>query len=467
MVWPRIADRGLNAWVPDTRETAQGDSTMADGRRCSRRRFVKRSALLACAGLAAPYVIPCGVLAGAGVPGANDRVGIGMIGCGRRAHQLLGDLRSVTGAKEVARIVAVSDIWPKKWEEWIAAYEKDMPVKQGKYGMHLDYRHLLDRADVDAVVVATGDHWHALPAIHACQAGKDVYGEKPLTLTVREGRAMVQAVRKYRRVFQTGSQQRSYLRNRQACELVRNGRLGPIREVICTNYESSRPAGEFKLREESSPLGMDWDRWCGQTPLVPFSMNRYLTYEKPGWQGLREYSGGLLTNWGAHGLDMVQWALGTDQTGPVEIEPHGNQYNSKITFRYESGILLKLAADGSVLGGGHFIGSKGEMFMTRGKFHTVPSQIAKEQLTDRDVHLHQSDDHMRNWLQCIKSRELCAADVEIGHRTATICHLGGIARRLGRKLRWDPDKEVFPGDEEANALLDRPKRKPYELPDPV
>lgn len=440
---------------------------MTASERSTRREFLKSGTVAIGTGVAASYVIPSGVLAGEQKPGANDRIGIGMIGCGRRTHQLLGELRRVTGKGGGARIVAVSDIWPKKSHAWIAAYEKGMPEKDGKYGVHLDYRELLDRGDVDAVVITTCDHWHALPAVHACQAGKDVYSEKPLALTIREGRAMVDAVRKYKRVFQTGTQQRSYLRNRQGCELVRNGRLGRIKEVICTNYESSKPAAEYKLRKEPVPKGMHWDRWCGQTARVPFSMNRYLTYENPGWQRIREHSGGLLTNWGAHGLDMVQWALGTDDTGPVEVEPHGNQFNSKLTFRYAGGILLKLATDSSVLGGGHFIGTEGEMFMTRGKFNTVPIAISKEQLTDKDTRLYKSDNHMQNWLDCIKSRKRCAADVEIGHRTASICHLGGIARQLGRKLRWDPEREVFIGDDEANALLDRPKRKSFQLPDPV
>lgn len=440
---------------------------MATSKRLNRRSFLKRNAALVAAGTTTPGVIPSGVLAAQDKLGANDRIGIGVIGCGRRAHQLLSEVRRVTGSGGDARIVAVSDIWPKKSREWIAAYEKDMPEKGARYGVYLDYRDLLERKDIDGVIIATCDHWHALPAIHACQAGKDVYGEKPLTLTIREGRVMVDAVRKYKRVFQTGTQQRSYLRNRQGCELVRNGRLGKIKEVLCTNYESSKPASEYELRQEPVPEGMDWERWCGQTAEVPFSMNRYLTYENPGWQRIREHSGGLLTNWGAHGLDMVQWALGTDDTGPVEIEPLGNQFNSKVTYRYANGTLLKLATDHSVLGGGHFVGTEGEMFMTRGKFNTVPIAISKEEITDSDIRLYKSDNHMQNWLDCIKSRERCAADVEIGHRTATICHLGGIARRLGRKLRWDPKREVFPDDDEANALVDRPKRKPYELPDPV
>jgi len=439
--------------------------------RSSRRRFLKQTAALA-GGAAAPYLVPSGVLGAQGEAGANDRIGIAFIGTGRRANQMLGDLKNLPSLPGEVQLVAVSDVWPKKCHEYLKSYEEQvLGPKGGKtgadYAVHQDYRKLLEQKDVDAVIVTTVDHWHALPAIHACQAGKDVYGEKPLTLTIAEGRAMVNAVRKYRRVFQTGTQQRSYLRNRQGCELVRNGRLGQIKEVICTNYESSKPCSAYELPTEPVPEGLDWDMWAGQTQPRPFSMHVYLTYNDPGWQRLREYSGGLMTNWGAHGLDMVQWALGTDNTGPVEIEPHGNEFNSKVTFRYANGVTVKLETDGRVLGGGHFIGEKGELIMTRGKFNTIPISISQEPLAESDLRLYKSDNHLQNFIDCIKSRERCVADVEIGHRTATICHLGGIARRLGRKLRWDPEQESFPGDDEANTYLDRSKRAPYQLPDPV
>ena len=440
--------------------------------RLSRRRFLIRSAGLAAAGLGAPHLLPSGVLAAPGRPGPNDRIGIAFIGTGRRANQILGDLKSLPSLPGEVQLVALSDVWPKKCHEYIKSYEeKVLGPKGGKtgadYAVHQDYRKLLEQNDVDAVIVTTVDHWHALPAIHACQAGKDVYGEKPLTLTIAEGRAMVEAVRKHGRVFQTGTQQRSYLRNRQGCELVRNGRLGKIKEVICTNYESSKPCSAYELPTEPVPEGLDWDTWCGQTQPRPFSMHVYLTYNDPGWQRLREYSGGLMTNWGAHGLDMVQWALGTDETGPVEITPHGKEFNCQVSFRYAGGVVVKLQTDDRVLGGGHFIGEKGELVMTRGKFNTIPISISQEPLTDSDVRLHKSDNHLQNFIDCIKSRKKCVADVEIGHRTATVCHLSGIARRLGRPLRWDPEKEVFPGDDEANTYLDRPKRAPYQLPDPV
>ncbi len=427
----------------------------------NRRRFLSSAA--AAGALAVPCLVPRRAW------GANEQIGLGMIGAGRRTHQILGEVCRVSKPDGPARVIAVSDVWPKKSAEWLAAYRNKMPADapQADIPTMIDYRELLERGDVDAVIVTTCDHWHALAAIHACQAGKDVYGEKPLSLTIAEGRAMVRAVRKYKRVFQTGAQQRSYLRNRQACELVRNGRLGRITEVHCVNYGSSKPAAEYDLKTEPVPDGMDWERWCGQTEVVPFSFNRYLTYEKPGWQWIREYSGGLMTNWGAHGLDMVQWALGTDDTGPVEITPKGNQPNSVVSFRYANGVVVTLDSKARVLGGGHFVGTKGEMFMNRGKFNTVPIAISKEEIGEGDLRLYHSDNHMNNWLDCIRSRQKPASDVEIGHRSASLCHLCGIARWLGRPLKWDPEKEVFPGDDEANGYLDRPKRKAYELPDPV
>lgn len=437
--------------------------------RFTRRRLLRTTAATLTGGLALPALIPRHVLGAPGQPGANARIGLGIIGTGRRTHQMLAEVARVTGATGDARVVAVSDIWPRKSTEWLAAYQPLLPepLQRADIAAMIDYRQMLERGDIDAVIVATCDHWHALPAIHACQAGKDVYGEKPLALTIAEGRAMVRAVRKYQRVFQTGAQQRSYARNREGCELIRNGKLGRITEVRCVNYESAKPASAYNLVTEPVPDAMDWERWCGQTELVPFSYNRYLTYEKPGWQWIREHSGGYLTNWGAHGLDMVQWALGTDNTGPVEILPEGHQPDSQVSFRYANDVIVRLNSDSDVLGGGHFIGTDGEMFMNRGKFHTVPIAISQEEIGKGAVRLYRSDDHLQNWIDCVRSRDLPVSDVETGHRSATLCHLCGIARWLGRPLQWDPDKEIFPGDDEANSYLDRPKRAPYQLPESV
>ena len=439
---------------------------MSGPTRVTRRRFLKRSLTAASAVAAAPYLVPSGVLAAAGRPGANDRIGVGYIGVGRRARQLMS-------LPPEGQIVAAADVYLKRAEE-IAQKYNGKPFQ--------DYRKMLESKDVDAIVLATPDHWRALTCIHACQAGKDIYAEKPMTLTIREGRLMVRAVRKYKRVFQTGSQQRSNPVNRLGCELVRNGRIGKVHTVIGSNYPSP---WEGKLPGQPVPKGLDWDMWCGPTEPVPYHKDLYTPRAQPGWISFRPYSGGEVTGWGAHGLDQVQWALGMDETGPVEIWTEGDKFDPplytkpesrgrgdkvcktpSVFYRYASGIVLKLGDEGPG-GGAVFLGEKGKITIDRGKLKSDPVEIAEEPIRDSDVRLYKSDNHMQNWFDCMKSREKPVADVEIGHRSTTICHLANIARWLGRKAAWDPAKEIFPGDDEANAYLDRTRRKPYELPDSV
>ncbi len=449
---------------------------MTNPRRFSRRRFLGTCAGVAAGGVAAPYIIPADVLAAPNRAGANDRIGIGWVGTGRRSHQMINDLKGARSLPGECRVVAVSDVWPKKCHDYLKSYEENVLGPKGgktgaKYGIYQDYRKMLDSNDIDAVVLTTPEHSRALPCILACQAGKDVYAEKPLCLTIHEGRAMVEAVRKYKRVCQVGTQQRSMFRNREASELVRNGRLGKLQEVLCHNWAGARPYTDFDLPVEPMPEGMDWEHWCGQTEPVPFSMHVYLTYNSPGWHNIRRYSGGSTANSGSHSLDVVQWALGTEDTGPVKVEPHGNQYNSEVTFRYASGVLLRLTNEVNskdVSGfGAIFVGERGRLVMHRGRFNTIPIAISKEPLKEGDLRLYKSDHHFQNWIDCMKSRQKPVADVEIGHRACTICHLANIARWVGHKLKWDPGKEVFPDDDQANAYLSRPQRQGYQLPDPV
>lgn len=453
----------------------------------SRRRFLERTAATAAVSFSVPYIVPAHVLAGPGRVGANDRIGIGWVGTGRRAHQMIADLKGTTSLPGECRVVAVSDVWPKKCHEYLASYEKNVLGPKGgktgaKYGIFQDYREMLESSDVDAVVLSTPEHSRALPCIHACQADKDVYAEKPLCLTIREGRAMVEAVRKYERVCQVGTQQRSYARNREATEYVRNGRIGKVHTVICQNWLSARPYTDYKLPAEPVPEGLDWDKWCGQTEPVPFNMNIYLTYNEPGWHNIRRYSDGWLSNAGSHALDMVQWALDADNTGPVEVWAEGKSFDSQVTFRYANGVLVKLEhscagpgippwkskeepVDQASQFGAIFVGDEGTLIEHRGRWNTKPIAISKEPIHQTDVRLYKSDHHFQNWIDCLKSRQKPAADVEIGHRTCTLTHLAGIARRLGRRLRWDPTKETFPGDAAANSFLERPQRAPYQLPD--
>ncbi len=434
----------------------------------SRRQFLRRGLACAASGVAAPYIIPRGVLAAPDQPGANDRIGIGGIGVGRQGS---GVVQSAAATK-IARIVAVADAHLKRAHEFAARFKAEP---------YQDYRKLLERKDVDAIITATPDHWRALVCTHACQAAKDVYAEKPMTLTVREGRLMVQAVRKHQRVFQTGSQQRSDAACRLGCELIRNGRIGKIQRVIASNYPSP---WECALPSQPVPEGLDWDMWCGPTPVVPYHIDLYTPRAKPGWISFRPYSGGEMTGWGAHGLDQVQWALGMDESGPIEVWTEGPKFNPptykapdsqsrgnkicgvpKVFFRYPGDIVMEL---GNGPGGGAiFIGEKGKLTIDRARCKSEPEEIAKEPIRSDEIHLAKSNDHMRNWLDCIKSRQRPVADVEIGHRSATVCHLGNIARWLGRRLRWDPAQEKFPDDSEANTYLDRSRRKPYELPETV
>ena len=459
---------------------------MLSSRKFSRRRFLKRSIAASSACVAAGYVIPSGVLAYQGKPGANDRIGIGWIGTGRRSHQMIGDLKGTKSLPDECRVVAVSDIWLDKCHKYIESYETNVLGPKGgktgaKYGMYQDYRRMLDSDDVDAVVVSTTEHARALACVLACQAGKDIYPEKPLALTVREGRAIVEAVRKYKRVCQVGTQQRSMFRNREACELIRNGRLGKIHTVVCQNWPGSKPYSSFKIPAEPIPDGLDWDTWSGQAEPVPFSMHVYRTYHEPGWHNIRRFSNGWTANAGSHALDMVQWALGTDETGPVEVWAEGKTNDAPVTFRYADGVLLKLAHSSTPMGtsgydsgetpedpapvfGAIFHGEKGTMVMHRGRFNTKPIALSKEPIGESDLHLFKSDHHFQNWIDSIKSREKPAADIEIGHRTCTICQLANIARWTGRRLKWDPKAETFVGDAGADAYLEREQRAGYRMP---
>jgi len=312
--------------------------------------------------------------------------------------------------------------------------------------------------------VPVTDHARVLTCIHACQAGKDIYAEKPLTVYIDEGRALVNAVRKHKRVFQVGSQQRSMEMNRFACELVRTGGIGKVEKVLCVNYTG--PRRYTGLPEEPVPQGLDWDLWCNQTDLRPY--NKQLQF---GWMAWRSYSGGETTNWGAHGLDQVQWALGMSESGPVEIRPETPGPNGKVAFRYANGIAVGMVLEGEgPWGGAVFVGEKGKIEINRNKFTTNPPDLVKNPPPAEVAAIWegpgwQAKWHMQDWVECIKSREKPVADVEIGHRSITVCHLANIAREIGRPIKWDPKTETFPGDDEANQYVNRPRRKGYEIPE--
>jgi predicted dehydrogenase len=418
----------------------------------TRRRFLRQTTLLTGAGVAAPWLIPGSVLAAPGKPGPNDRVIIGFIGTGGRARQLMDHVPAG------GRIVAISDCYAPRMAE-------TLQQKKTSWKTYQDYHQMLDKEHLDAVVVATPDHARVLPCIRACQAGLDIYAEKPLSLTIAEGRVLVRAVRKYKRILQVGSQQRTMEMNRFACQFVRSGGIGKIQAVLGVRYPG--PKRYTGLPEQPIPEGLNWDVWCAQTELRPY--NSQLQF---GWMAWRSYSGGEMTNWGAHGCDQIQWALGASHSGPVEIWPTSPGPSGGVRMRYANGVVVRYELDSGPMGGGIFVGEKCKLEINRNKFTTNPPDFVKKPPDPAVAEPWEGPGwiarpHIQNWLDCIKSRELPNADVEIGHRSITVCHLANIARELGRRLKWDPAQEIFPGDPQANQYLDRPKRKGYKLPDPV
>jgi predicted dehydrogenase len=427
-------------------------------RATTRRHFLATGATLAGGAFGVPTLIPRSALAAPGKPGANERIAVGAIGVGGRAALLLEQL------PESAEIVALADCNLPRARAFKAKKHGNWPVDQ-------DYRQLLDRRDVDAVIVATGEFQRVVPCIHAAQAGKDIYAEKPLTLYVREGRALVDAVRRHERVLQVGTQQRSMAMNRAACELVRSGGLGKVLSVRAINYSGAEASPPGGLPEESVPEGFDWNMWLNQAAWRPFN-GQWL-----GWMRWRDFAGGEMTNWGAHGVDQIQWALGMDESGPVETWPLSTGPNGKVGMRYANGVTVEFISEPGrgPMGGAVFTCEQGKIEINRNKFTSNPLDIAEELRKKLDVAEEErkwSDDlalwqarwHMQDWLDCIKSRKRPVADVEIGHRSVTVCHLANITRAAGRRLKWDPNTEQFPGDEQANAMLDRERREGFELP---
>lgn len=433
--------------------------------RSTRRDFLKSAASAALvAGVVSPTLISRSALADGTRPGANDRIGVAGVGVGRRGSEIFAS----AARNPKAQAICVADVWLPRAENIAKKHKCDAAYQ--------DYRRVLDRKDVDAVLTATPEHWRGLVCINACLAGKHVYGEKPITLTISEGALMEKAARKNNVVFQTGSQQRSQRQNYVGCEFIRNGGLGQIKEVIAANYESPWLCD---LPAQPIPDGLDWETWCGPTPVVPYNIDLFTPRAKPGWLSFRPYSGGEMTGWGTHGFDQIQCALGTDLTMPTEIiveegaeklippvyskaedAKRGNEICSKprLAYKYANGIIVRLG--NANRGGGIFIGEKGKMEIFRGNLKSNPPEIAQELLKSE----RRDQDHVDNWLSCILTGERPISDIAIGRRSAAICHLLNIARYLGRSLKWDPDKEVFIGDDEANTYLSREPRKGYELP---
>ena len=408
---------------------------------------MKRRDLLKSA-VAFPYV------AASTVRGANDRIEVGIVGASGRAqwliqHEDFGD----------ARITSICDCYKPRMDEAAKLHPDG-----GKWSRYQDYRRMFEKEKFDAVFIETTTHARVLIAMHAMQAGLDVYAEKPLTLTVEEGQILIKTVRYYKRVLQTGTQQRSMPINVYASDLVRKGKIGKIEKVIVCNFLA--PERWTPKPAEPMPEGLDWDMWCNQTELRPYHPQLHR-----GWARWWDYDGGGLSwgvsGWGTHSLDQVQAALGTSHTGPVEITPEGPGQTSKVSLKYANGTVVSLEQeiikDHQQLGA-IFVGTKGKLQIVRGDFITEMPELKKGAPDVTKEGPGENVFHLRNFFECIRTRKKPNADVEIGHRSNTVCHLVNMARDLGRKLHWDPKAEKFTGDDEANKLLSRPRRAGYELP---
>jgi predicted dehydrogenase len=413
------------------------------------------TAAAAVSAFAAPTFVPRSVLAEQDRPGANDRVTVGCVSAGHRARLLMEQL------PEAAMLVAIADCNLPQALRFKQKKEADWAI----YGSHYP---LLDRQDIDAVIIAGQEYQRVLPCIHAVQAGKDVYAEKPLTLYIQEGRTLVSHVRKHKAVFQVGTQQRSMEMNRVACEFVRNGGLGKLKYVLAVNYSGVGPTPSVDSYEEKPiPSGFNWDLHLNQSEWRPFGS---------GATRGRNYVGGQMTNWGAHGVDQIQWALGKDDTLPVRFKPITSGQNGKVTAWYDDGTEIRFELEKAPMGGAIFVGENGKIEINRNKFMSNPIGIRDELLKKVDeaeeevkwsdqTALWQARWHMQNWIDCIKTREKPVSDVEIGHRSIAFCHLNNITRWMDRELTFDPQTERFIDADDANAWNDRSRRAGYELPE--
>ena len=453
-----------------------------------RREFLKRSALMGLGIITAPTIVPSSVF---GKNAPSNRINIGAIGCGRisRTHDMPGVWKY-----DNVRIVAVSDVDRRRLDDAKKLVENYYTKKSGKpysgVNTYEDYRQLRADSDIDAVLISTPDHWHAKQAIDAVYAGKDVYLQKPASLTIEEGRKMSNAVNATGRILQIGSQQRSMEQFRRACELVRNGRIGKLLSIEVRL--PGDPAGGDPT-PMPVPTGLNYDMWLGQTPSVPYTVDRVHPqqgYGRPGWLRCEQFGAGMITGWGAHHFDIAHWAMGKEYSGPIEItataqfpssglwDVHGDFQSEML---YDNGVVVKGMVDGPGKPNGVlFSGTEGWIFVSRGRYRASASdpvsdassggplaasdpRILGSVIGEHEVHLYKSDDQHGNWLECIRTRSLNIAPAEVAHRACTACLLQHIAMKLGRKLHWDPRTERFRNDDEANSMLSRPQRAPYNF----
>src|SRR5512138_2501890 len=430
----------------------------------SRRRFLRLSAGAIGAAVAAPAIVPASALGHTGLKAPSDRITMGFIGVGTQGggHLLGGAWTYLTGgyaARGDVQVLAVCDVWRDRRERAQFGVNKHYAevFGQGAYKSceaYADFRKVLDRADIDAVLIATPAHWHATMAVMAARAGKDIYCEKPTAVTVRESQAVLAAVRRYGRVYQAGTQQRSEYGGlfRRACEYVRSGRIGRLKEVYA--YRDGGAIAWPKRFGPAQPVpdGLDWDLYLGPAPALPYDANT----------GAHRFDIGEL-NWGQHHYDFIQWATDSDATGPVELFMADGCTN----YRYANGVVVYgRAYPGETIGGeggAVFVGTEGRIAVDRNALTSTPVSIVREPLRPGETHVYRAESHSGNFLECARTRKRPICDADIAHRAASALLLGGVVKQLGRTLRWDPVKEEFIGDDEANRMLSIAKRAPWDV----
>ena len=454
---------------------------MINKKKVSRRQFLKKTTSVAAGAFAFPYIVPSSALGKDGTIAPSNRIAMAWIGVG---NQGTGDMRGFLHDDRV-QAVAVCDVNRESdgyWAGAVGGRENAKRIVESYYAdrsesgtykgcdAYEDFRDLLDRDDIDAVEIATPDHWHAIPVVAAAKTGKNIYCQKPLSLTIADGRAMVDAVNRYGVVFQTGSQQRSDYNFRRACELVRNGRIGKLQVVKC-GIPSGTPdfSGGKGISTDPAPVpeGFNYDMWLGPAPWAPYCPARCHV----NFRWVLDYSGGQVTDWGGHHPDIAQWGMGTENTGPIEIKSakgefaKGKLWNTATHYYFEclykNGV--KLIISDSLRHGVTFEGTEGWVWADRGKHDTHPKSLLTSVIGPDEINLYKSSNHFRNFIDCVISGRETIAPVGTAHRSITIAHLGNIAMQLGRDLKWNPQTEQILNDDEANRMLGRPMRSPWRL----
>ncbi|UCF15230.1 MAG: Gfo/Idh/MocA family oxidoreductase [Phycisphaerales bacterium] len=425
-------------------------------------RLNRRELLSGIAGaLTFPYVVASSALGRGGTAPASQTVATGAIGIGGRGKQIL---QALMGRPD-CRMLAVCDVDSRRLEQ-------ARNIVNSKYGnsdcaAYADYRELLARDDIDAVLIASPDQWHVLQSVEAARAGKDMYLEKPLGLSVAEDVALREAIKRYNRVFQFGTQQRSGRNFRFACELVRNGRIGRLRTIIAAT-PASRIVDSY--RPSRIPPQLDYEMWVGPARWMPYTQG--VVGSCGNWGHLSNFSLGWITTWGIHHVDIAQWGNDADRSGPAEIEgsgkfPKDGLYDRAVAWdvklKYANGVTLNFVDNKKERQGVLFQGDEGWVFVKRGAIEAEPKSLLNERIGPEETHLANSSDHAGNFLDCVKSRSTPVSSIDSAVRTDTVCHLSDIAMRLSRRLRWDPEAERFIDDDQANRMLSRAMRSPWHL----